>query len=287
MSHLELMHQKPEPQNIETKKLTIVINTRVERENYLNVTLSSILSQSFTDWDLLIVYGDKSNTFGDKLTASILKTIRENGHKISEFRMQGGQNFLTGLNEAILTVKTPFLLKCDDDIYLSPYYIDKLFQFIVKKEIGAVCGTVLSLTGDPYSTFGKDKICVMKDFEIPTTLNLNTFDFNKETLDQPVYFRNVRMNTQRMYFSHRLPGDAVLFKTTVVQKVGYDPKLAYPFICDDLDISLGIRALGYKLIFVPNGEIWHLSCNDYTRCFDKDETKRVFDYLKNKYEGKI
>lgn len=267
------------------ERLTVIIPTRF-RPDYLPVTLSSLSSQSYKNWDLILVSDPKFSL--NDITEKIIKMIKLEGHNVDVISSKN--NFLSNLNNAITKVKTSFTIRFDDDVYIPSNYISELMPYIKLPNVGMTGGCVLTPSGkDIYSTFcgHKGKLKVLQ--KPPNMDRLNTFNLgSNNSIDQKIYYRNYKFTSdKKVYFSDHLCGDGVLFKTAVLKRVKFDPELLKlspsDVIADDLDISLGIRKLGYEIIFVPFTYVYHLHCPDYERNFNDEDVNKVFNYLKSKY----
>lgn len=71
------------------------------------------------------------------------------------------------------------------------------------------------------------------------------------------YRRYDRGQYNRMCYAQLAASTAVLVRRTMVQDIGLlDP--AFYYLCDDFDWSLRAGKKGYRILYVPAAEVWHL-----------------------------
>lgn len=261
------------------EKLTVLVSTRCRPE--LSLALLSLLQQNFSHWKLNLVYGDLGNSIGT-INEKILRIVQET-HEVRLFRFDKGTNFLANLNIVIDQVTTKYSMRLDDDIALRPDYLSELISFLNRREVGAVTGFVETMSSDFWVGPGS-----LKDISVLKEKFINDFDFDKG-LSQPLYHRGhipPDIFRRRWYYSGTFPTDAVLFNTNVLQMTKFDPNLARPHFCDDIDLSFNIRQKGYRIVFVPSARCIHLYAKDKKRIRDSVKEKLLFDYLRRKWTRK-
>lgn len=263
--------------------LTVLISTRSRPE--LSMTLLSLLQQSYQNWKLDLVYGDFGNGLG-RVNEQVLGIVQEK-HEVGLFEFGKDTNFLANMNKVVDKITTKYMMRLDDDIVLKPNYIEKLIPFLDKRKVGAVTGFVETLSSDFW--VGVSNLALAEDLSVLQKTFINDFDFDKGLL-QPLFHRgHISMDAfkRKWYYSGTFPTDAVLLKTKVMKVSRFDENLAQPHFCDDLDLSFSVRHMGYQIIFVPSARCIHLYSEDKRRIVDRVTESKLFDYLRNKWTGKV
>jgi len=130
-------------------RVMIDVVTR-DRHPYLSVLLCSLLHQTYKDWDMIIEVDDADeNILHDHLVMSLLARARHEGHDWRMIRSHRQGPHMAHDRTLFMTYENPgrkykLLCRIDDDIYLEPTYLEKLFETFVddeKCEIAAVGGT--------------------------------------------------------------------------------------------------------------------------------------------------
>lgn len=104
-------------------ELTIVVTTH-NRLPWLKRTINSILSQTYTQWNLLI--GDDASTDG---TAVYLETLVHQDHRIAYCRHTHPQGFQANLTALYERARTELVVHCTDDDWWEPEHLGHLMAF--------------------------------------------------------------------------------------------------------------------------------------------------------------
>lgn len=130
----------------EGDRVMIDVATR-DRRPYLATLLTSLLCQSFKDWDITIQVDDADESIlHDHLIRSLLERLRHEGHVWKMIRSNRQGPHMAHQRTLQMTSEEgrhKLICRIDDDIYVKPDYLEKLFgQFLQDKncELGAVSG---------------------------------------------------------------------------------------------------------------------------------------------------
>ncbi len=108
-------------------------------ENYINKSIESILKQSYTKFELLII-NDGST---DKTLDIILNYTDERIRLINN-----PHNFINSLNTGIKEAKGKYIARMDADDYMLPNRLQKQYEFMEENSGIDVCGTWAETFGD-------------------------------------------------------------------------------------------------------------------------------------------
>jgi GT2 family glycosyltransferase/glycosyltransferase involved in cell wall biosynthesis len=129
-------------------RIMIDVVTR-DRRPYLSVLICSLLHQTFKNWDMIIEIDDADeNVLHDHLVMSLLARARLEGHEWRMIRSHRQGPHMAHDRTLFMTHENPerkykLICRIDDDIYVEPTYLEKLFEpFVADKdcEIAAVGG---------------------------------------------------------------------------------------------------------------------------------------------------
>lgn len=125
-------------------KLVVSIVTWNNAQTIYNC-LVSVLNQSFSDWQLIIVDNDSKDE-----TCSIIESFSDSRIRLIKLKQNTG--FCGGHNYSIQDSESEFVLLVNPDIIMRPEYIKNALEVMIKnKEIGTVCGLLLQNDADSES----------------------------------------------------------------------------------------------------------------------------------------
>ena len=146
--------QKPRPEDI-----TIVVCT-INKNEALSRCMSSIAENCGRCREVLLVLnGDSANgVLPDAVTQSPLKNLRvlrEPKRGVSHAR-----------NAAVVAANSPVLAFLDDDVFVSPQWLDEIAAAFDHPEVGCVTGTVAAEGGQGYGGADRYQPSKLGDWEI-------------------------------------------------------------------------------------------------------------------------
>jgi GT2 family glycosyltransferase len=215
------------------------------RHPYLAILLSSLLSQTFTHWDLLIVNDGDSGLREDSLLKGLFDIIEKKGHTINI--ISGPRKGPGHAHNLILAnSSTSLILRVDDDVYLEPIYIEILYEFIKKGErVGGVGGRVLNpkyLTHPPqFSMDWRGKMIYKDGHFIPYE-----------------YHRFPPSPEEKPYEADHLYAHFLYYKEVVEKAGGFPEVYSQMGRREETDTTLRMKMAGYRLFVLPRAIAWHL-----------------------------
>jgi glycosyltransferase involved in cell wall biosynthesis len=124
------------------KKLTVIMPV-YNGEKYLKEAVDSVLSQTFTDFDLLILNDNSSDA-----TASILEEYAKKDDRVVVVTKTSNEGPANLRNEGIEKANTPLIALLDaDDIALPTRFEKQIIVLEADNEL-ALCGTWFTIFGD-------------------------------------------------------------------------------------------------------------------------------------------
>lgn len=114
-------------------KVSIVLPT-YNGKKYIRESIESIISQTFNDWELIIV--DDCSTDG---TLQIAGEYAENDTRIKIIHNEINKKLPTSLNIGFEYAKGNFLTWTSDDNCYLPKAIEKMYQYLCEKNVQMVC----------------------------------------------------------------------------------------------------------------------------------------------------
>ena len=124
------------------KKLTVIMPV-YNGEKYLKEAVDSVLNQTFTDFDLLILNDNSSDA-----TASILEEYAKKDDRVVVITKTSNEGPANLRNEGIEKANTPLIALLDADDIALPKRFEKQIQLLEANEDLALCGTWFTIFGD-------------------------------------------------------------------------------------------------------------------------------------------
>lgn len=211
------------------------------RANYILKAVDSILQQSFTNWELIIV-----NDASTDKTKQILDQI--NHPRINIIHLEKNIERCASRNLGIENAKGRFIAFLDSDDYHLPYHLEELYHFIKSKNFEAAL----------YFTNAFDESAQGEKTErlCPKFSDYNPYH----------YFLTYTVNPQR-WAVHK----------EVFTKVKFDENV---IICEDMDTSLRIVAAGFPCYQLEKRTTVYVAAPDSFTHGSPDKWKKELFYLK-------
>ena len=243
------------------QRVSVTLPTR-NRPGYVFQCLSSLLSQTFTDWDLVIV-DDSDPRLTEYVEFKFLCQLMEHyGHAVSLFLGEGlgiTQSWQRGLEHS----ESALGQRLEDDVWLEPTYLERLYQVITRDEnIAAVAGS------NP------------NPFQQPTRIEVDPFPNcmieQKDSLI-PIDGQATLLQTDKTYSVCHLHG-LFMYRKEAVQRVGgfatHTSRFGHR---DETDLSLRLYFAGYEILVYPRARLWHSEAPHGGSREDRDVGERLRD----------
>ena len=225
-----------------------------DRHPYLASMLTSLLMQSFKDWDILIEIDDSDESvLVSPLIMPLMYRIQHEGHgwRLIRSHQQGphiAHDRTLQMVHADTNVKHKLICRIDDDIFVRPDYLEKLYGEFLKDEkceLGAVAGVYL----DPKRS-EKDQMAP-PDF----TTNINYAGKIEPNVPWP-YICPYPTGTKPREMEHLY--SSFLYRTEVGHAIGGYCKLFSQLgHREESDFSYRFHLAGYKLLLHPEAIGFH------------------------------
>ncbi len=122
-------------------RVTVVIPV-YNRQDYIESSIKSILNQTYTDFELLVI-NDKSSDN----TAIIVQDLIKQDSRIKLLDNVNQKGIVGGLNTGIANARGEYIVRMDDDDFSLPTRIEKQVKFMDENPKIGVCGTWVKLFG--------------------------------------------------------------------------------------------------------------------------------------------
>lgn len=290
-------------------RIGVHICTR-NRESYLAVLLTSLLQQTYQNFDVVIVddCSDAYNIYKSKIILDTCQRLKNTKHKVRILRNPTRLLICKSRNLAIQHDPNQICCRIDDDSWCDPAYLEKLhktitgnpnLEGIISKEdyknivgspekIGAVGGLVPYWARPPYYKCSKK----MKKFEIIKARKDGTF-INASDNGHFHFYPDAIFPTDHLRSSF-------MFRKEAVIKAGlHATEYGVTGFREETDLCIRILDQGYKLYTDTSAKCWHLLAGgpgrdllnrDYKEMVDKNEEhfkKKMKPFLKRLKKGGV
>jgi N-acetylglucosaminyl-diphospho-decaprenol L-rhamnosyltransferase len=220
--------------NAKTPELSIVI-TNYNGKEFLKACLSSI-QENLLSSDVETIMIDNSSSDGSP------EFVRENFPGVKLIHNHQNLGYAKANNQGIKEARGEFILLLNPDTVILPRAMDILRdEMRLNPTVGAVGPALLS---------GKNRFQVSFGREIT---------FYHELLQKSLLNHFYRRKLKKMKKKREvgwLSGACILARKRVLDEVGFFDEDFFLFF-EDIDLCRRIREKGWKLIFIPQAEIFH------------------------------
>jgi len=254
-------------------KVSVIVATR-NRERYLRDLLSSLCSQSFKDFEVVIV--DDSGDSSKKEELENITRTYSNKLKIKLLHNPRNLGVPTSLNRGASVADGEILVFTDDDCIADKDWLLNLVKWYSNQTVGGVGGRVIPIEND-----AKWRLIETKFTNIVGKLKWDgdlITNFDSASGPSPVDFITGANMSFRKDFFRMLGGFSSIYEGN-----------AYRF---ETDLSLRIKELGYHLIYEPKAIIFHrrakgggcrVSVYDWNYWFARNHTLFVLRCLRGRF----
>lgn len=226
---------------LSTGRISVTLITR-NRPEHLMGCLSSLLSQSFKEWDLVLIDDSEPSLKDNRPVSFLIKVAQDEGHDIQLIcgeKLGISQAWQRGLELS----KCEFGQRLEDDVWLHPDYLKHLHSVIVTDEkIGAVGG--LAPNAWHFDIIDGDKF-------------KNYFYMNNGLVIPDDSQCKFIRNPQELYEVVHLHG-LFLYRSQVIKDVGgFNVRMERIAHRDETDLTLRMYFADYKLLVCPKAWLRH------------------------------
>jgi len=228
------------------EKIAIAVPTR-DRPSYLAVLIACVLSQTHTNWMLLINDQSETPVERDHALSDLLKLARSGGHDVTIIRTEKGSERHQSAMEAV-PEGIELILRVDDDMFPEPSFLEnvlKPFRFFPGEPLAAVGG----LHPEP----GKGPLDL--DFALGDPEWIPRFDRPDWRLQGHFYY-----NPPEILEAESLGGGAILYRRSAVEDAGGWAVPGYSDLAfrEESDLCARLHAKGYGMMITTEAIVWHL-----------------------------
>lgn len=223
------------------ERISVTFITK-NRQGFFLQAFSSLLSQTFKDFDIIIIDDSDEPVQDKEETRFLVEIAKHKGH---------GIKFITGENLGITQAwqrgleesSCEFGYRMEDDIYIMPDYLENLYNAIIKdKNIAAVGG--LSPNIFHHATIND------KQF-------INDFYMEGENIIPEDKQCCLILDPKPLYYVQHLHGLFVYRKSLVQNVGGFATWMSPKGHRDETDLTLRLYRAGYKLVVIPTAILFH------------------------------
>ena len=188
-------------------KISVLMSVYDEKESYLKESIESILNQTFSDFEFIII-NDGST---EKKCLDILDEYEKNNDRIKLIRNEKNLGLTKSLNKGIVLAQGKYIARIDSDDIADIHRLEKQLDFMEKNPACALCGSWSHIIDENSNIIGEKK-----------------FHTEYEKIRKNLLFFN--------FFTH----SSLFFRKEIIEKLGgYDEKIKK---AQDYDLILKISA---------------------------------------------
>ncbi|MDF1516126.1 MAG: glycosyltransferase family 2 protein, partial [Anaerolineae bacterium] len=197
--------------------------------------LASLQKMTYANFDLLLV--DNGSVDG---TAT---AVREQYPDVSVIENAENLGFPGGFNVGLryaISQEADYIFMINNDTFVDPSLLDYLVQYANEPEIGMVSPKI-------YYAEKPNRIWSVGGIRHPLTYEMTAKGDNSEDLGQ----------WDTVIDRDYLVGCALLMSRKMLEDVGLLDEGYFPIYYEDMDLCLRVRQAGYRLLLVPQAQMWH------------------------------
>jgi GT2 family glycosyltransferase len=262
-SYLRVKYTLPEP----LPKVSVIIGTR-DRVSLLKGIVSGVLEKTdYPDLELIIIDNDSREAATLQYFDEVAKDAR-----VRILKYPGPFNFAEMNNRAAAEARGSILALLNNDLLvIEPHWLKEMVSFAVRSEFGAVGARLLYPSGQVQHAGVILGIGGVAGHAHRGTPGAEGGYFSRSKLIQS--------------FSAVTAACLVLRKEVFAEVGGFDAReLAVAF--NDVDLCLKIRARGYRVVYTPYAELYHLesaSRGDDRHRKHRDRFEREINVMKSRW----
>jgi glycosyltransferase involved in cell wall biosynthesis len=235
----------------DSKMISVILPTR-NRAKFIGPSIDSIINQTYTNWELIIVDGASEDN-----TPKVAKEFAKSNERIRYHRSFPRQGLPRDRNIGVSMSKGDFIFFIEDDLILKPDCLEILVATYQELKIsGKNIGSITPRTIIP------KKKCVgylkriwdLVGDSKRRTLNVPSF------LDEKTGIIYSNWDIDLGYIQETIDSQSwSLFDEEVLKEIGGFEENAYKgtYIREEADLFFRLRSKGYKLYFQPNAIAFH------------------------------
>jgi glycosyltransferase involved in cell wall biosynthesis len=218
-----------------------IILPTYNRAHYIEKAIKSVISQTFKDWELIVVDDASTDT-----TEEIVKSFSDN--RIIYYKNVFNQERCITRNIGIQYASGKYICFLDSDDYHLPNHLEKLYYLIQQKN-EPIAFFFTNAWDEDINGTQSERLC-------PTHNNTSPY----------AYFLRFTVNPQR-WAVHR----------TIFDNIKFDPNIT---ICEDMDTSLRIVAANYPIYQLNERTTVYVQSPDSFTHGDTEKAEKELFYLK-------
>lgn len=162
--------------------VTVLMSVYKEDENWMRASIESILNQTYSDFDFIIINDNPDRTLND----NIVEFYAMKDSRIRYYKNDTNIGLARTLNKGLQLAKGKYIARMDADDISMPTRLAKQIQYMESNPDCVVCGTKYKIMGKPWKRI--DNICVDSDsakaqLVLSTCFGHPTVMIRKEVLD--------------------------------------------------------------------------------------------------------
>lgn len=234
-------------------RVSITLPTR-DRPGFVFLCLSSLLSQTFKYWDLVIV--DASETpLTEYMEFRLLFLVAQSlGHdvKVIHSRETGiGQAWQTGMESSSCEIGQ----RLEDDVWLAPTYLEKLYDVITTD------GKIAAVAGSNPNPFYPDATEIIEKIVRESLSQEKPFFPNilywQDGMVIPTDGQGMEFDLGQSYKVCHLHGLFMYRKSAVAEVGGFNADGSRFSHREETDLTLRLFFAGWDLLVCPDARLWH------------------------------
>lgn len=206
-----------------SNEITIAIPT-FNRDISLAVTLTSLLSQTYKHFDILISEQNVPSLLDHPSIKTVICVLKVNNHQVEIITTP--QQGIAAHRQTILdSIKTKYVMFLDDDLVLEPFVVNQLRTVIQNQQCGFVGSAPIGLSYLDDIRPQEQKIEFWQEKVEPETIKVDSKEWQRYTLHNAANLYHVAQKLNLKYPQTKLYklawiGGCVLFDTKKLTTVG-------------------------------------------------------------------
>jgi GT2 family glycosyltransferase len=233
-----------------SERITVTINTK-DRVEYLLITLSSLLSQTYQEWDLILCDASKQPVINDERVHRLLVVFKHYGHNV-RYEVDSCIGIPQSYQRMMELAKTELVIRQEDDVWFEPEMIEQAYEVIQDKEQIAAVGFMTPNWGNQTLTRNSPDVLANGFRKVPSNLCPHLGEIYEPTDQQEII-----VSEDKIWNVCTIHGGSLYRKSAALKVGGFCTHFSPTGHREETLFYCRLYFAGYELKVRSSSRLWH------------------------------